>query len=102
MLSSDTNLNISLGAAGYNYEILVSDSHLFLEGMTQSILQHQRSQPIRDTYHSKARPMLKAVHKEVHISASQAKLMYEEERVALVLFLTSAFAIWYVFNNEEY
>ena len=61
MLSSDTNLNISLGAAGYNYEILVSDSHLFLEGMTQSILQHQRSQPIRhlsfqSTTHAKGRP----------------------------------------------
>ena len=91
MLPNDMNLKIKSETAGYNNEILVFDSGFSLgrnDRVNVSVpekLSHKAS--------IKHAPMPKAAHTQ----SSEAKLMQEEERVALVLFLTSALGIWYAF-----
>ena len=89
MLPSNINLNIRLGTAGYNNEILVSDGMFSLgRNNTVNLLESHRA-PIVHALMSRA----------AHTPASEA---HKEERVALVLVLTSAFRIWYAFVNERH
>ena len=99
MLPGDMNLNIRSGTAGYNNEILVSDSVFSLgrNDMVNASAPESHKTPI----------VMKHAHKEAlpfpkHTSTSKAELMHEEERVTLVLVLTSAFRIGMLFDNEEY
>ena len=93
MLPSDMNLNIRSGTAGYNNEILVSDSAFSLG----KILKVDASVPEKMSYKTniipKHTPMPKAANKEI-LSKHTSVIMHEEERIALVLTLMSAFGIW--------
>ena len=95
LLPSDMNLSIKAGTAENNNEILVSDSGFSL-GRSDMV---NTSAPENLSYRTPiipkhAPPMPKAAH----TSASE---VHEEERVALVLVLTSAFRIWYAFRYER-
>ena len=89
MLPSDMNLNNWSETGGCNNEILVFDSG------TSEPKKSSHKVPIVP----KHAPMPKAVlPSPKHTSV----ITHEEERVALVLVLTSAFGIWYAFVNEGY
>ena len=86
-----------IGTAGYNNKILVSDSGFSL-GKNDMV---NTSVPEKSSHKTfiipKHTPMQKVAHKEVpskHISA----IIHEEKKIALVLFLTSAFGISYAFQ----
>ena len=91
MLPSDMNLKIKSRTAGYNNEILVTDSGFSL-GKNDMV---NTSVPEMSSHKTSIAPkhasMLKAVHKEVQSKHTSA-IMHEEERVALVFVLTSTFA----------
>ena len=83
------NLNIRSGTAGYNNKILVSNGAVSL-GRNDVV---NAAVPKKSIYRT---PIMHArVPRAAHTSASQAELMQEEERVILVLVLTSSFEIWY-------
>ena len=92
MFPSDINLKIKSGTAGYNNEILVSDSGLspgknnMVNTTAPEKLNHKT--PI-DPEHA---------HEEVP-SKNTSAIIHEEEKIALILVLTGAFGIWYAFQQ---
>ena len=88
MLPSNMNLSIWLGTAWYNNEILVSNGTFSLG----------RNNRVNTSVPSHKTPIMHApLPKAAHTPANKVELMHKEERVALVLVLTSAFRIWYAF-----
>ena len=101
MLPSDMNLNIRSGTVGYNNKIFVSDSGFTLTRNDMvNTSAPKKSSNKTSIILKKAKKIcivLKNTYKEVlskHISA----IMHEEEKIDLVLILTSAFGIWYTFR----
>ena len=93
MLPRDMNLKIKSGTAGYNNEILVSDSGFSL-GKNDMV---NTSPPEKSSH--KTSIVLKHPHKKFLPSPKHTSaITHEEEKVTLVLILTSAFGIWYAFR----
>ena len=86
MLPSSMNLNIEVGAAGYNNEILISNDAFSL-GKNDTV---NTSAPEKSSHRTPIVPKYVPMPKAAHTSVSQAQLTHEEERV---LVLTSAFRI---------
>ena len=80
MLPSDMNLNIKTGTAGYNNKILVSDGKFSLASLNQKIRQTTKTATI---------------HKVV---TQKPTIAHEEERAALIIFLTGGLTIWFMFR----
>ena len=100
MLPSDMNLNTKARTAEYNNEILVSDSGFSLarndmvNTSAPEKMSHKTPIILKHTH------MPKATHKEVLPSPRHTSIItHEEEWIALVLVLTRAFGIWYVFRR---
>ena len=113
-LPSDMNLNIKTGTVGYNNKILASDgkfslgkndevnasalgpmpkiSHKVVEQPT-IIHSHKLSQPTITHAHKLSQPTITHTHK-----LSQPTIPHEDEKIALILFLTGIFVIWYAFQ----
>ena len=88
MLPSDMNLNIKTGTIGYNNKILVSDGKFSLgknDNVNALVLE-----PV---------PSHKVVAQPTHSHklAQKQTITHEDEKVALILFLTGGFVIWYAF-----
>ena len=111
MLPSDMDLNIKTGVAGYNSKILISDPSLDLginkkinEGSSltnatrtstkglQELPRGQQELPKGSELPSEGRA-LKPDH-ELNPTVSS----HEEEKIALILFLTTSFSIWHMFR----
>ena len=98
MLPSNMNLNIKTGTARYNNKILVSDGKFKL-GKNDKV-NASVSEPI---IFKGAMPKIKS-HKVVaqpthdHESAQKPTITHEEEKIALILFLTGGFAMWFMFR----
>ena len=101
MLPSDMNLNIRSGTARYNKKILVSDdkiilgkndkvNSLVLEPVTSTLKMKSHAQPTHD--HESQKPTI------THKKQEPQTITYNEEKIALVLFLASGFAIWNMFK----
>ena len=92
MLPSDMNLNIRSGTVGYNNKILVSNEKFSL-GKTKRLmpasLNQKRSQQKIDLQ------KMTTIHKVV---AQKPTITHEEEKIALVLFLTGGFTTWFMFR----
>ena len=80
MLPSDMNLNIKTGTAGYNNKILVSDGKISLASLNQKIRQTTK---------------IATIHKVV---TQKPTIAHEEERAALIIFLTGGLTIWFMFR----
>ena len=93
MLSSDMNLNIRSGTVGYNNKILVSDGK-FILGKNDKV-NAGFTKPEEETTTKKDSQNLTTIHKVV---TQKPIITHEEERAALILFLTGGFTIWFMFQ----
>ena len=93
VLLSDMNFNIKLGTVKYSNKILVSDRGFSLgkNDMVNTTVPEKTSPIILK--HSLKTSIINALSK--HTSA----ITHEEENIALVIVLTSAFVIWYPFRQ---
>ena len=90
MLPSDMNLNIKTEKVGYNNKILVSDSKFSLGKKDKVkdkalVLEHVISMPSHK------------VIARTHELAQKPNVTHEEEKIALILFLTGGFDMWFMF-----
>ena len=101
MLPSDMNLKIKTGTVGYNNKILVSGEKFSLGKnenvnlMTPAIKNHKTN--------SLETPTMKgtqtAVNSERTADLEQNTIIsHEDEKVALVLYLTGIFTRWFIFR----
>ena len=95
VLPSDMNLNIRSGTVGYNNKILVSDSKFSLgknEKVNTLVLEPVISMP------KIAKIKSHKVVAHAHELSQKPTITHEEEKIALVLFLTGGFTIWFMFR----
>ena len=103
MLPGDMKLKIRSGTVGYNNKILVSDGNFSLGKnenvnlMTPAIKNHK-------TY-SLETPAMKSTQTVVNSERTadleqKTIISHEDEKVALVLFLTGIFTIWFIFDES--
>ena len=90
IMPRDMNLKIKSGTAWYNNEILASDSAFSL-GRNDMVI---TSVPEKTSYKTPIVP------KHTPMPKHTTAITHEEEKIPLVLALTSAFRIWYAFNDE--
>ena len=92
MLPSDMNLNIKSGTVGYNDKILISDG-MFSLG---------KSDKVNTTDMSSNNTTVTYAHKTsiLHspLKHTSGGITHEDEKITLILVLTSAFGIWYGFR----
>ena len=89
MLPSDMNLKIRLGTVGYNNKILASDEKFSL-GKNEKV-NAGLAKPKEETTKQK----MTTIHKVV---TQKPIITHEEERAALILFLTGGLPIWFMFR----
>ena len=92
MLPSDMNLKIKTGTVGYNNKILISDEKFSLGKnvkVNASLAKPEEKTTTRDSQ------KLTTIHKVV---MQKPIITHEEERAALILFLTGGFTIWVMFR----
>ena len=94
MLPSDVNLKIRSGTVRYNNKILVSDEKFSLgknDEVNSLVLEPVIPVPKDHLSH-------KAVAQQTHAHELARKPTQEDEKIALVLFLTGGFVIWNIFR----
>ena len=119
MLPSDMNLKIKTGSVGYNNKILISDEKvslgknvevnslvLELASIEEPVIPVPKDHPSHgvtgEAPPSGAQPRAlwahKAVAQQTHAHELAKKPTHEDEKLALVLFLTGGFVIWNIFR----
>ena len=91
MLPSDMNLKIRSGTVRYNNKVLISDEKFSL-GKNENVNALVLEEPII---------LMGPSHDKAVAQQTQAKkpnISHEEERIALILFLTGGFVIWNIFQ----
>lgn len=111
MLPSDMNLNIKSGVRGYNNKILIADNLRLGVNKTINVtlehhISHKRTPPTTST--KKVVPTKKVTttstskhmesHHKEHSKVSETKTSHEDEKIALILAITTGFTIWYLFR----
>ena len=120
MLPSDMNLRIKRDVVGYNNEILISTGLTLGKNAKINLGSHKTEEKIpkvQPPKHSKVQPH--SVHKNEPIMdykiksnklpkvhdpkphIDPIKITPEEEKIALILFLVSGFAIWEIFRSTR-
>ena len=99
MLPSDMNLKIRPGTVGYNNKVLISDEKFSLG--TNENVNAGLAKPEEETTKDSQKPT--TIHKVVTKApqpptVEKTIITHEEERAALVLFLTGGFTIWVMFH----
>ena len=92
MLPSDMNLKIRVGTVGYNNKILISVEKFSL-GKNEKVNAGFTKQE-KETTTKKDLQKPTTIHKVV---TQKPIITHEEERAALILFLTGGFTIWFMF-----
>ena len=99
MLPSDMNSKIRLGTGGYNNKILVADEKFSLgnnEKVNSLVLEPASiEEPVIPM--QKGHSSHKAVAQQTHAHELAKKPTDEDDKIALVLFLTGGFVIWNLF-----
>ena len=94
MLPCDMNLKIKTGTVGYNNKILVSYEKFSLgKSVEVNSLVLEPVIPV-----PKDHLIHKAVAQQTHAHELAKKPTHEDEKIALVLFLTGGFVIWNIFR----
>ena len=96
MLPSDMNLKIRSGTVRYNNKILVSDEKFSL-GKNEKI---NLMPPVMKSHKTKS---LEPTTIESHSNTAQRlthapTISHEDEKIALILFLTGGFTVWFLFR----
>ena len=89
------NLKIRWGTVGYNNKILISDSKFSL-GKNEKVNTSFTKPEDKTTKKDSQKPT--TIHKVV---TQKPIITHEEERAALILFLTGGFTIWVMFRLTE-
>ena len=98
MLPSDMNLKIRSGTVGYNNKIFVSDEKF---GLGKNVeVNADFTKPKEKTTMKKDSQKLTIIHKVVMKApqAEKAIIIHEDEKIALILFLTGGFTILFMFR----
>ena len=108
MLSSDMNLKIRSGTVGYNSKILVFNEKFSLgknDEVNSFVLGPQiplHGEPVipmpKNHLNHKAVAQQLPGGVQVPAQAKKPNISHEEERIALILFLTGGFVIWNIFR----
>ena len=88
-------MKIRSETVGYNNKILVSDEKFSL-GKNEKVNSLVLEEPVIPM--PKDHPSHKVVAKHTRAHELAKKLTHEDERIALVLFLTGGFVIWNIFR----
>ena len=96
MLPSDMNLKIRSGTAGHNNKILISDGKFSL-GKNENV---NLTVPVMKSHKTNS---LEPTTIKSHSNAAQGlthapTISHEDEKTALILFLTGGFTIWFLFQ----
>ena len=96
MLPSDMNLKIKTGIVGYNNKILVSDEKFSL-GISENV---NLMVPVMKSHKTNS---LEPTTIESHSNTAQGlthapTISHEDEKIALILFLTGGFTVWFLFR----
>ena len=96
MLPSDMNLKMRLGTVGYNNKILVTDE-IFSLGKNENV---NLMPPVMKSHKTNS---LEPTTIESHSNTAQglthtATISHEDEKSALILFLTGGFTVWFLFR----
>ena len=100
MLPSDMNLKIKTGTVGYNNKILVSDGKFSLgknDKVNSLALEPVISMPKITSHKVVAKQSMQSgvpLGPHAHELTKKPNISHEEEKIALILFLASGFAIW--------
>ena len=103
MLPSNMHLRIRSGTVGYNNKILVSDKKFNLgkndEVNSPAIETNSLETPAIKNHktNSLETPAIES-HSNTAQGLTQAPIIHEEEKIALILFLTGGFTIWFMFR----
>ena len=95
MLPSDMNLKIRSGTVGYDNKILISDGNFSLGKnenvnlMTPAIKNHKTNSLETPTIESHSNTAQGLTHAPT--------ISHEDEKTALILFLTGGFTVWFLF-----
>ena len=95
MLSSDMNLKIRLGTVGYNNKILISDGKFRLgENVEVNVsLAKAEEETTKPTRIHKVIMQAPPLPSRVQAPAEKTIITHEDEKIALILFLTGGFTI---------
>ena len=99
MLPSNMNLKIKTGTVGYNNKILVSDGKFSL-GKNDEVNSLVLEEPVISKgvmLKIKSHKDSKVIARPTHTHELAKKPTHKEEKIALILFLTGAFTIWFLF-----
>ena len=91
MLPSDMDLKIKTGTVGYNNKILVSDGN-FSVGKNENVNALVLEEPVISMPKVTSHKSLANAHELAK------KPTHEDEKIALILFLTGGFTIWFMFR----
>ena len=92
MLPSDMNLKIKTGTVGYNNKILVSDEKFSLEKNDE--VDAMKLATMKSHKNSKTN----SLEPTTQGLAQKPNISHKDEEIALVLFLTGGFAMWFMFR----
>ena len=95
MLPSDMNLNIRSLTVRYNNKIFVSDGKFSLGKNDKVNADFTKPEEETTKKDSKVVQKLTTIHKVI---TQKPIITHKEERAALILFLTGAFTIWFMFR----
>ena len=96
MLPSDMNLKIWSGTVGYNNKILVSDGK-FILGKNEKV--NLMVLAIKSHKTNSLEPTTIESHSNTAQGLTQAPtISHEDEKTALILFLTGGFTVWFLFQ----
>ena len=93
MLPSDINLKIKTGTVGYNNKILVSDGKFSLGKNVEVNASFTKPEKVNAGFTKPEKET--TIHKVV---TQKTIITQEEERAALILFLTGGFTVWLMFR----
>ena len=103
MLPSDMNLKIKTGTVGYNNKILVSDGNFSLGkndefNLTVPAIKSHKVTQTATRPKSNSNDVLSQAPNISHKNPGPKTITYNDEKIALVLFLAGGFTIWNIFQ----
>ena len=92
------NLKIKTGTVRYNNKILISDEK-FSQGKNDEV-NAGLAKPEEETTKQKPATIHKIITEATQLPAPVEKtiITHEDEKIALILFLTGGFMVWYMFR----
>ena len=107
MLPSNMDLKIRSGTVGYNNKILISDGNFCLGknenvNLLVTVMNSHKTNSLEPTTFESHSILLRCQHTHqlslIKGHEAPAPLAHEDEKIALVLFITGGFTVWFLFQ----